>query len=62
MNHHGGLSDALGMVTRQINDPTTLVASSALRITVNRGIGSFYGEKYNIDKVHEFGFNKGERI
>lgn len=50
------MSDALGIVTRQINDPSALVASSALRITVNRGPGSFYGEKYNIDKVHEFDF------
>lgn len=49
-----GLSDALGMVTRQINDPSALVASSALRITVNPGLGSFYGEKYNVDKVHEY--------
>ncbi|KAG9316357.1 hypothetical protein JVU11DRAFT_2390 [Chiua virens] len=48
-----GLSDALGMVTRQINDPSALVASSALRITVNRGLDSFYGKKYNIDKVFE---------
>ncbi|KAH0827506.1 hypothetical protein J3R83DRAFT_4219 [Lanmaoa asiatica] len=50
---YAGLSDALGMATRQINDPSALVASSALRITVNRGLGSFYGEKYNIDKVFE---------
>lgn len=42
------------MVMRQINDPSVLVASSALRITANRGPGSFYGEKYNVDKVHEF--------
>ena len=42
------------MVMRQLNDPSELVASSALRITVNRGLGSFYGEKYNVDKVHEF--------
>ncbi|KAF8558064.1 calcium-dependent phosphotriesterase [Imleria badia] len=48
-----GLSDTLGMVTRQINDPSALVASSALRITINRGPSSFYGEKYNIDKVFE---------
>ncbi|KIJ18903.1 hypothetical protein PAXINDRAFT_128102 [Paxillus involutus ATCC 200175] len=48
-----GLSDALGMVLRQIDDPSVPIASSALRITANRGLGSFYGEKYNIDKVFE---------
>ncbi|KAF8135716.1 hypothetical protein EV363DRAFT_1212460 [Boletus edulis] len=48
-----GLSDALGMAIRQMNEPSALVASSALRITVNRGLGSFYGEKYNVDKVFE---------
>ncbi|KAG6378182.1 hypothetical protein JVT61DRAFT_13875 [Boletus reticuloceps] len=48
-----GLSDALGMAMRQMNDPSALVASSAMRITVNRGLGSFYGEKYNVDKVFE---------
>lgn len=53
-NCHKGLSDSLGFITRLINDPSALVASSALRITVNRGLGSFYGEKYNIDKVHDF--------
>ncbi|KIJ67908.1 hypothetical protein HYDPIDRAFT_107441 [Hydnomerulius pinastri MD-312] len=48
-----GLSDAIGLLTRQLNDPSELVASSALRITVNRGLSSFYGEKYNVDKVFE---------
>ena len=42
------------MGMRQINDPSVLVASSALRITVNRGLDSFYGEKYKINKVREF--------
>jgi arylesterase/paraoxonase len=46
---------------RQINDPSVLVASSALRITVNRGLGSFYGEKYNVDKVHEFDLKLANR-
>jgi len=49
------------MVTRQINDPSVLVASSALRITVNRGLGAFYGEKYNIDKVHELNLELAKR-
>ncbi|KAI9572177.1 hypothetical protein HD554DRAFT_2015273 [Boletus coccyginus] len=52
-NWYEGLPDTLGMVFRQINDPSVLVASSALRISVNRGLGAFYGEKYNIDKVFE---------
>lgn len=52
INFYEGLSDALGMVRRQMNDPSALVASSALRIAINRGVGSFYGEKYLVEKVY----------
>ncbi|KAF9222534.1 calcium-dependent phosphotriesterase [Gyrodon lividus] len=48
-----GLSDAFGMILRQPEDPSVAIASSALRITTNCGLGSFYGEKYNVDKVFE---------
>ena len=30
-----------------------MVASAALRVTVNGGPSSFYGEKYSVDKVVE---------
>src|SRR5207245_1043144 len=46
-----GLSDLLGLLLRQFEDPSQLVASAALRVTVNNGPSSFYGEKYNVDKV-----------
>jgi len=46
-----GLSDLLGLTFRQFEDPSELVASAALRVTVNNGPSSFYGEKYNVDKV-----------
>lgn len=46
-----GLSDLLGLIFRQFEDPSELVASAALRVTVNNGPSSFYGEKYNVDKV-----------
>lgn len=61
LSGHQGLSDTIGLITRLINDPSALVASSALRITVNYGLGSYYGEKYNVDKVHEFEFGGKER-
>ncbi|KAH7912397.1 hypothetical protein BJ138DRAFT_1083638 [Hygrophoropsis aurantiaca] len=48
-----GLSDGVGMVTKQMNDPTVKIASSALRITINEGPGAFYGDKYKVDKVFE---------
>lgn len=48
-----GLSDLLGLIFRQFEDPSELVASAALRVTVNNGPSSFYGEKYNVDKVFE---------
>ncbi|KAH7917052.1 hypothetical protein BV22DRAFT_1076853 [Leucogyrophana mollusca] len=48
-----GLSDSLGMVLRQINDPTAKVASAAWRIGINSGPGAFYGDKYRIEKVFE---------
>ncbi|KAL4074123.1 hypothetical protein V8B97DRAFT_1932047 [Scleroderma yunnanense] len=47
------LSDLLGLIYRKFDDPSQLVASAALRVTVNNGPSSFYGEKYNVDKVFE---------
>ncbi|KAH7888581.1 hypothetical protein F5I97DRAFT_2003355 [Phlebopus sp. FC_14] len=47
------LSDAFGLFFRQFNDPSALVASAAVRVTINEGPGSFYGEKYNVDKIFE---------
>ncbi|EIW83168.1 calcium-dependent phosphotriesterase [Coniophora puteana RWD-64-598 SS2] len=48
-----GLSDGLGFMLKQFKEPPAKIASSALRVTVNHGVGAFYGEKYKIDKVFE---------
>ena len=49
-----GLSDLFGLLFRKFKDPSEMVASTALRVTVNGGPSSFYGEKYSVDKVVEF--------
>ncbi|EGN99778.1 hypothetical protein SERLA73DRAFT_179982 [Serpula lacrymans var. lacrymans S7.3] len=47
-----GLSDAIGLLTK-FSDLSYKVASSAFRITINSGPSSFYGERYQVDKVFE---------
>ncbi|KAG6856100.1 hypothetical protein H0H87_007436 [Tephrocybe sp. NHM501043] len=36
---------------KHFSNPTTLAASSGLRISINTGESSFYGEKHKVDKV-----------
>jgi len=48
-----GLTNALTLVNGHFENPSTPAPSSALRITINTGPSSFYGEKYKIDKIFE---------
>ncbi|KAG6331418.1 hypothetical protein ID866_7671 [Astraeus odoratus] len=48
-----GITDLLGLVFRKFENPSELVPSTALRVTVNNDSTSFYGEKYSVDKIFE---------
>ncbi|KAL0956031.1 hypothetical protein HGRIS_002204 [Hohenbuehelia grisea] len=48
-----GIPDALTTVFTHFQNPSIPAPSAGLRITLNFGPGSFYGEKYKVDKVFE---------
>ncbi|KII92103.1 hypothetical protein PLICRDRAFT_36894 [Plicaturopsis crispa FD-325 SS-3] len=48
-----GLSDALCLLYKHFPDPTVRCPSSAIRVSINTGPSSFYGEKYKVEKVFE---------
>ncbi|KAF8891635.1 hypothetical protein BD779DRAFT_1512224 [Infundibulicybe gibba] len=48
-----GLSKAMTLLFKHFNNPSIPSPSSALRISINTGPASFYGEKYRVDKVFE---------
>ena len=40
------------MVQEHFANPSIMTPSSALRITLNAGEGSYFGEKYKVEKVN----------
>ncbi|KAF5385826.1 hypothetical protein D9615_002466 [Tricholomella constricta] len=48
-----GFPNAFTLLFKHFSNPSIPAPSSALRLTINTGPASFYGEKYKLDKVFE---------
>ena len=48
-----GLVHAMHLVDTHFETPSIHTPSSALRITLNKGEGSYFGEKYKVERVFE---------
>lgn len=46
-----GFPDVFTFMFKHFSDPSVPAPSSALRMTLNTGSSSFFGEKYKLDKV-----------
>jgi hypothetical protein len=60
--HFIAFPDFITFYTKHVPNPSTPVASSALRISLNTGEGVFYGHKYKVEKVCRLRFWLAPRL